>query len=461
MNTVSSPIDGRPLHTWQESGAAVVGSAVEAARRAGEELRRLGRWGRADLLVTTGERLRARADAVADDLVTEHGKTRTEAGAEVAEAIAAFTMNAETARRLEGSLPETSDPRKRVLVQRIPIGVVGVITPWNFPVNIPVEYLGPALAMGNAVVWKPAESTARSSRHLAEVFAEAGWPDGALTCLEGGPLTGSALARHPGLAAIGFTGSSVVGHEIAAVGGIRTLLLELGGNGPTVVLAGADVERAAERVVAGAAFCSGQSCSATELVLVEASIADELAEAVAASAAGHRVGDPFDDGTSFGPLHLQQTADTMARHVADAVSRGGRLLSGGAPEADRPTGRYWPLTAISGVPADALAATEETFGPIVPISPFGDDAELAALLDGSRYGLSGAVFAGDLSRAWRIADDLPCGIVVVNDNSNVWETHLPFGGHPGRASGTGRVGGRYAMESLSTVKSIVIDTGER
>jgi succinate-semialdehyde dehydrogenase/glutarate-semialdehyde dehydrogenase len=277
--------------------------------------------------------------------------------------------------------------------------------------------------------------------------------------VEGGPATGAALAEHDGLAAIGFTGSTVVGHQIARIGGMRKLLLELGGNGPTVVFGDADVQRVAEAVVTAAIYCSGQSCAATERVLVEESRYQDVLEAIVAVAAARRVGAPDDADAAFGPLHLAQTANTMGRHLSDATARGARIAVGGAPLPDAPTDRYWPLSVLDRVPPEALVFNEETFGPVIPLTVFRDESQLRDLVAAGGYGLNGAVFTRDLDRAFRVAESLPCGTVVVNDHSNVWETHLPFGGYPGTASGVGRVGAPYAMRELSTPRSLILHIG--
>ncbi|WP_326553184.1 aldehyde dehydrogenase family protein [Micromonospora sp. NBC_01813] len=459
IHELSSPVTGDAIGGWRESGAAGVAAAVTVAAAALPRLAELSRWQRCDLLLATARALAARRDEVVADLLVEHGKVRAEAEAELDTAIHALETTAEYARRLDGSMPAMSDPAKRVLVDRIPLGVVGVITPWNFPINIPLEYLAPALAMGNSVVWKGAESTPRSSAHIAAVLAEAGWPEGCVVAVEGGPETGAALAAHQGLAAVGFTGSTVVGHQIARIGGMRKLLLELGGNGPTVVFADADPQQVAEAVVTAATFCSGQSCAATERVLVQQSHYPQVLDAIVAVAAGRTVGAPDDPTAAFGPLHLAQTARTMRDHLADATARGARLAIGGAPLADAPTDRYWPLSVLDRVDAASLVFTEETFGPIVPLTPFRDESELGDLIDAGGYGLNGAVFTADLDRAFRVAQALPCGSVVINDHSNVWETHLPFGGHPGRGSGIGRVGAPYALQELSTLRSTILHLG--
>ena len=457
MNGIlTSPSTGDTIGSWRDGGVSAVTDAVASAQRGLREVQALSRWERCDLLRVTSEKLHARRNDLVADLMVEHGKVRREAEAEADTAIHSLEMVAEYARRLDGSMPLMSDSSKRVLINRVPLGVVGVITPWNFPLMIPIEYLGPALVMGNSVVWKGAETTPRATAHIRAAFEEAGWPPGSLVVIEGGRETGAALVSRPELAAIGFTGSSSVGHGIAAHGGMRKLVLELGGNGPTVVFGDANMQQMARAVATAASLSSGQSCAATERVLVEASHYEEAVEAIVEEAKCRRVGSP-DSDASFGPMHLQQTCETMRRHIEDACNRGARVVHGGSPLMDAPTNRYWPLTVLDRVSPDARVFREETFGPIIPITPFGSESELRDLIHGDRYGLNGAVFTSNLERAFRTAEALPCGTVVINDHSNVWEPHLPFGGYPGSGSGLGTVGGSHALEEFSAPRTLIIN----
>ena len=454
---ILSPVSGEPVGRVEETPPARVEQAVRRAGSAASALSSLTLWQRADLLDATAAALAARRAALLADHVLEHGKTLRETEDEISTSVHLLRSTAEYARRAEGAVIPVADPRKRVFVTRAALGVVAAVTPWNAPILVPLEYLAPALAMGNAVVWKPAETVPHASRHLAAAFDEAGWPPDAVQMLSGGPPTGRVLVGRSELAAVCFTGSSEVGAEIAAHGGMRRLLLELGGNGPTVVFADADVELAARRIVEGARFFSGQSCAATERVLAERRVAPELADAVVALAARERVGDPREPGTTFGPVHLASVAEKMRRHVADAVAKGGRLRAGGSALPDAPTPNYWPLTVIDEVTPDMEVFREETFGPVVPITAFDSEPDAIELARQGGYGLSSAVFTRDLSRAFRLADRLPASFVVVNNTSNYWETHLPWGGGAGTASGVGRLGGRFALDELSAAKTTVLE----
>ena len=387
----------------------------------------------------------------------EHGKTRSDAEAEFDAAVAGIRFTAESARRLDGRIVSAADRNKTVLIRRHPIGVVVAITPWNVPFMVPFEYIAPALAMGNAVVWKPAESVPHTSRHIAAALESVQWPDGAVTMLSGGPATGGRLARSAGIDALCFTGSSDVGEDLAAIGGGRRLILELGGNGPTVVFADADLDAAARRIVRGTCFLSGQSCASTERILVEASVETELLEALVEHTRHEQVGDPRDPYATLGPVHLAETSSTIGRHLKDAVGRGARVLIGGSPLEDAPTQQYWRPTVVSGVSPGMDVFQEETFGPVMPVSSFRHESEVGPLADKGGYGLSSAVFTKDIERAFKVAERLPASFVVINNTSNYWEMHLPWGGAPGSKSGVGRLGGDHALQELSTTSTIVLD----
>jgi acyl-CoA reductase-like NAD-dependent aldehyde dehydrogenase len=454
---IDSPVTGERLAEIDELEPEAVHEAVQTARDALPELMALTRWERADLLERTADELSARRDAAIEDHLDEHGKTRAEAEAEFDTAIGGIRATAGSARRLDGRITAVADAAKKVLIERRPLGVVGAITPWNVPFMVPFEYIAPALAMGNPVVWKPAESVPATSRHIQAAVDAAGWPTGAVQMLLGGPQTGAALARHDDLDVLCFTGSSEVGEELSRLGGRRKLILELGGNGPSVVFRDSDLEEAAARIVRGACALSGQSCAATELVLVEHQAQDPLLEALVERAREEKVGDPRDPSSTLGPIHLRETGKKIARHVADAVDRGGRVLEGGTFLPDAPTEQYWQPTVLADIDPSMAIYLEETFGPVIPVSGFDDEERIAELAGLGGYGLSSAVFTSDIGRAFRIADALPAPYVVVNDTSNYWEMHLPWGGAPGTRSGVGRLGGDHALFELSTTKTIAID----
>ncbi len=451
-----SPVTGEKLGELNESGPEAVRVAVEKARNTTRALRDMTAWERADLLQATADEMESAAAKAVEDHILEHGKTRAQAVTELEVAVGGLRSAAEYSRRNDGRITQAAQRDVMVLTERQPLGVVGAITPWNVPFMVPIEYIAPALAMGNAVVWKPAESVPSTSRYIQRAFESAGWPDGSVTMVEGGPITGSALAHSTDLDALCFTGSSEVGEELASIGGMRRLILELGGNGPTIVFADADIERAADRIVAGMCFVSGQSCAATERVLVERSAHDELVAALVERTRAETVGDPRDAGSTLGPIHLAETGEKIAKHVSTAEGMGADVLIGGKPLSEAPTDRYWEPTIISQVTPDMPIFAEETFGPVAPVTSFSSPDEALRLASVGSYGLSSAVFTADLDRAFYMSRELPASHVVINETSNFWEMHLPWGGGPGTRSGIGRLGGIEALTELSTSKSTVI-----
>jgi succinate-semialdehyde dehydrogenase/glutarate-semialdehyde dehydrogenase len=300
---------------------------------------------------------------------------------------------------------------------------------------------------------------------LAEIITEAGMPAGVFSFLPGpGPVVGDAVAGHPGVHGVGFVGSVATGASVAARAAGKTQLLELGGNGPMVILEDADLALAAEAALEAAYLCAGQSCTAGERFLVHASVRAEFTERVAAATKDRvRLGDPFDPATTMGPLNNEPTAVKFDRHVADAVARGARVVCGGSRAAGFPTPLYAEPTVLDGVTPDMEIAREETFGPVVPVIEVSSARQALELTNASPFGLTAAVFTGDLERGLAFAEQARAGWVNINASTNLWESHLPFGGRSGAVSGRGRVGGRFPMETFTEPKTIVYPAphGER
>jgi succinate-semialdehyde dehydrogenase/glutarate-semialdehyde dehydrogenase len=344
-----------------------------------------------------------------------------------------------------------------VITARVPLGVVAVISPWNWPYTMGAELFAPALAAGNAVVWVPAPSTTACCAVLADVIAESGLPDGVFNFVPGpGPVVGDALAGHPGVAAVGFIGSVATGGSVAARAAGKTQLLELGGNGPMVVLEDADLELATDAALEAAYLCAGQSCTAGERFLVHAAVRAEFTErVVAATRERVRLGDPFEPQTTMGPLNNEATAAKFDRHVADALARGAKLSQGGQRAAGFATRLYAEPTVLDNVTLDMAVAREETFGPVIPIIEVRSATEALELTNASPFGLTAAVFTRDLERGLAFAERARAGWVNINASTNLWESHLPFGGRAGSVSGRGRVGGRFAMETFTEPKTVL------
>jgi succinate-semialdehyde dehydrogenase/glutarate-semialdehyde dehydrogenase len=455
----SSPATGEDLGGVASGGREDAQRAIAAAAKAFPGWAVATAFERAAALHRIADVCERRKDELALALTLDQGKPlRAESYDEVDELIAMWRGAAEDGIRLEGSIPPSSSPGHRVLLMRRPLGPVAVVTPWNWPYTMPAEIVAPALAVGNTVVWTPASSTAVCSGVLASCVAEADLPEGVFNFVLGpGAVVGDELVSNPDTVAVGFIGSTATGRRIAERAAGKALLLEMGGNGPLVVLDGADLDAAAEAAVSACFLCAGQSCTAGERLLVQESVREDFVSRLAARvAADIKLGDPLDDSTTMGPLNNEDVATKMDEHVGDAVERGAQVVSGGAREDGHPTNLYWQATVLDGVPAEAQAAVEETFGPIAPIVSVDSLDQAIELTNASPYGLLAAVFTGDVMEGLRFADGVRTGLVNINETTNYWENHLPFGGRAGTDSGTGRIGGRHALERLTELQTIVI-----
>jgi acyl-CoA reductase-like NAD-dependent aldehyde dehydrogenase len=454
-----SPSSGETFAMVTEGDRALACAAVESAAGAA------GAWAatpaveRAACLHEIAASVRSRRDELAVALTTDQGKPLlAESYDEVDELAQYFTMAAEDATRLEGALPPSVSAGRRALVYRVPLGVVGVVSPWNWPYTMGAELFAPAIAAGNAVVWVPAPTTSACSGRLAELVAGSRLPPGVFNFVPGpGPVVGDEVVGHPLVQGVGFIGSVGTGAVVAARSAGKAQILELGGNGPMVVLSDADLELAARASLEAAYLCAGQSCTAGERFLVESSVVAPFVERVVElTRSDVRLGDPFDKATTMGPLNNEPTADKFTRHVAEALEHGARLCCGGTRPSTFPTSLYAEPTVLDGVTPDMAIAAEETFGPVVPVVSVRSAAEALALTNASPFGLTAAVFTGDLERGLAFAEQARAGWVNVNSSTNVWESHLPFGGRAGSVSGRGRVGGRHVVDAFTEPKTVLL-----
>jgi acyl-CoA reductase-like NAD-dependent aldehyde dehydrogenase len=372
-------------------------------------------------------------------------------------------LAAEAAKRLGGELPNSFSPGKRVLLMRRPRGVVGVISPWNWPYTMPAELIAPALASGNTVVWTPAPSTAVCAIALAACIVDADLPPGVFNLVTGpGPVVGDEIARNPGTDGVAFIGSTATGRKVAAAAAGKATLLEMGGNGPLVVLDDADLDAAVQATLTACFLCAGQSCTAGERLLVHRAVVDQFVELLAhAVTQSILLGDPFVDLTTMGPLNNEPVAAKMDEHVGDAVERGAAVVTGGARAIDYPTALYWEPTVLTDVSPEARVAVEETFGPIAPIVSIDSLQQAIELTNSSPYGLLAGIFTGDLAKGLAFAERARTGWVNVNESTNYWESHLPFGGRAGSDSGIGRVGGAQVMHSFTELQTVVLTPDAR
>jgi len=453
-----SPATGEAFASVAVASPADVDDAVAAAGAAGPAWAALSAFERAACCRAVAAAIEGRAGDLARALAEDQGKPlEAEARDEVSELAEYFRMAAEDAIRLAGGAPPSTSASRRVLTLRVPLGVVGVISPWNWPYTMGAELFAPAMAAGNTVVWVPAPTTSACCALLAEIITGAGVPAGVFSFLPGpGPVVGDAVAGHPGVRAVGFIGSVATGASVAARAAGKTQLLELGGNGPMVILEDADLGLATEAALEAAYLCAGQSCTAGERFLVHGAVRAEFVDRVVAATKDHiRLGDPFDPATTMGPLNNEPTAAKFDRHVAGALAAGARVCYGGGRAAGFPTPLFAEPTVLDEVTPEMEIAREETFGPVLPVIEVASAEQALELTNASPYGLTAAVFTEDLERGLAFAERARAGWVNINASTNLWESHLPFGGRSGSVSGRGRVGGRYAMETFTEPKTIV------
>jgi acyl-CoA reductase-like NAD-dependent aldehyde dehydrogenase len=453
-----SPATGETIGTVQRGGREDARRAIAAANEAAPGWARLSAFDRAAALHRVADEVERRRDSLVHTLTLDQGKPLAESRDEVEELVQYWRNAAEDGKRLEGRLANSVTADKRVLLVRRPRGVIGVITPWNWPYTMPAELIAPALASGNTVVWTPASTTAVAGIALAECMAEADLPSGVFNLVTGpGSLVGDEIARHPDTHGVGFIGSTETGRRVAEAAAGKAAVLELGGNGPIVVLDDADLDLAAEATVAACFLCAGQSCTAGERLLVHRDVREDFVRKLARVVVERvLLGDPFAETTTMGPLNNEGVAQKMDDHVADALNRGAQIVHGGERATGFPTDLYWQPTILDGVTSDSLVATEETFGPVAPVVAIDSLEHAIELANASPYGLLSAIFTRDLGKGLHYADSVRTGWVNVNESSNYWETHLPFGGRAGSASGIGRVGGSSPMEAFTELQTVVL-----
>ena len=459
-----NPATGETLGEFPSSGPEDVGAAVEAAAEAQRSWRLVPAPRRAEILVRAGELIRARKDDLARAMTREMGKVLAETMGDIQEGIDMAYLAAGEGRRMYGVTTPSEMPNKWAMSVRCPVGVVGVITPWNFPFAIPSWKLMPALVAGNAAVFKPAGDTPEMAWQFTTIFEEAGLPAGVLNLVFGsGAHVGQPMVEHPGIGVISFTGSTEVGLGIAGRGGAlgKRISLEMGGKNAIIVLADADLGLATDAIVWAAFGTTGQRCTACSRVLVEQQVHDELVQRLATRAAALRLGDGLDPQTEVGPLVNRRQVETVHGYV-EVGKREGALVTGGEPATEGPLARgsFYKPTVFADVRADARIAVEEIFGPVLAVVRVQGLDEAVRINNASRYGLSSSIFTSDVGAAFRAMRDLDTGIVYVNHGTTGAETHLPFGGTRGTGNGH-REAGHTMLDPFTEWKSIYVDFSGR
>jgi succinate-semialdehyde dehydrogenase/glutarate-semialdehyde dehydrogenase len=452
-----SPVTGEVLASLPRANREDAQAAIDAANRARSHMASMPVFERAALCHAIADVLESKRKSMGEELSLEQGKPYREACDEIIFAAELYRDAAENIKRLETSIIPSVDPNKRILTIRQPHGVVAIITPWNFPVGIPSEYLSAALAAGNTVVWKPAPTSSIIAIRLVECFLEAGVPEGSVNLLFGEAEVGDEMVANPDTHAVGLTGSSAVGNAVAQRAGAKPLLLELGGNGPTIILDDADLERAIEGTAFGCYHNAGQICQSSERILTHNKIHDAVLEGLVEKARAIKLGHPLDETTTMGPLNNEGVAKKMDKHLADAAQKGATVVTGGRRAEGFPTALYYEPTVVDGVPPESLLNHEETFGPVAPIISTEDLDEAIAVANSCGLGLCCSVYTSNVSKAFYCAEQLECGVVNVNESAAYWDGRIPFGGYSGKGSGVGRLGGKETILSMTQLKSVVMD----
>ncbi|ORB32160.1 aldehyde dehydrogenase family protein [Mycolicibacterium parafortuitum] len=425
----------RPAVVVAEGSAALaadVDTAVGAAAAAARSWAALGVHQRGALLTAAAAIVERNAETWGHELATEEGKTRAEGVGEVRRAAQILRYYGNEGDRQAGEIYASPRAGEQILITRKPLGVVGVITPFNFPIAIPAWKIAPALVYGNTVVWKPASTVPLLAIRLAEALTEAGLPPGVLNLLIGGSDIGDALVNHPGVDGITFTGSTAVGRRIAAAAAARGVpaQAEMGGKNAAVVLDDADLDLAVEQVMLGAFRSTGQKCTATSRLIVTAGIADAFCDALLTQARTLRVGDPIDDATQMGPVVSDSAQRSIIAGIDTAMSQGATVLAGGRPYQDGPLADGYfvapTVLQLGATPADVW--TDELFGPVLAIRRAADAEEAFTLANDSEFGLSAAVFTQDMTRALEAVERIDVGVLHINSESAGADPHVPFGG---------------------------------
>jgi acyl-CoA reductase-like NAD-dependent aldehyde dehydrogenase len=464
QRTLRAPYDGRPLATIDEAGPEQLEAALAGAEAALAETRALSSQQRAEICTAVGHGLAQRMDELALAICDEAGKPVSDARAEVERAILCFELAAAEAQRVarEGQvLPMDLRPQgkgKLGITQRVPLGPVAAISPFNFPLNLAVHKIAPAIAAGCPVVLKPASQTPTPTLRLAEIIGGTAWPKKALSVLPATRAAADQLVTDERCKLLSFTGSGAVGWDMKARAGKKRVVLELGGNAAVILdetVTAADLEAIIPKLIYGAFSYAGQKCISIQRIYVvdrdQGRLADQVRERLVAATTALKVGDPRDPKVLVGPMIDESNARRVESWIGEAVAAGARVLCGGKRE-----GTVVSPTVLADVPASTRAACDEIFGPVCNLDRVGSFDEAVAAVNASRYGLQAAVFTRDLGHALRAFDELTMGAVILNEAPSFRIDHMPFGGV--KESGLGREGIRNAIEEMTEIRLLVTGT---
>ncbi|MGP4108168.1 aldehyde dehydrogenase family protein [Virgibacillus sp. L01] len=461
MTAVINPANGKTVVDVPLSGSEDVNTAVKAAKKAQKEWAQVPAPQRAEVLFRVGNIMKERKERLSQLLTMENGKVIEEARGEVQEGIdMAFYMAGE-GRRMFGQTTPAELKDKFAMSQRCPVGVVGIITPWNFPIAIATWKSFPAIVSGNAVVWKPATETPIMAFELAKIFEEAGLPKGVVNVVFGkGSAVGDAMVNHDDIRVISFTGSNDTGRSIASKCGeqLKKVSLEMGGKNAVIVMDDADLNLAVEGILWSAFGTSGQRCTACSRVIVHEDVKERLEERLLVEMEKLTIGDGLDESIKVGPIINKAGLEKIKKYIQIGKDEGAKMLAGGyvMDEGNHAKGHYFAPTLFTDATADMRISQEEIFGPVVSLVPVKSFEEAIEVNNGVEFGLSSSIFTGDVNRVFKAQRDLDTGIVYVNAGTTGAEIHLPFGGTKGTGNGH-RDSGVQALDVFTEWKAVYVD----
>ncbi len=447
---VQNPANGEQLGTVPRSGRAETARAVEAAHAAFSGWRELTAAQRCSLMMKLHDAFMDNQQALGELLTREMGKPLAEAKGEIAFGAAYLRWFAEEAKRVYGDIIPSPWPGKRIVVSKEPVGVVGAITPWNFPNSMIARKMGAALAAGCTMVIKPASQTPYSALAIGALCEEVGLPRGVVNVITGSAAEIAAeMCEHPLLRKITFTGSTATGKNLAAAAGahMKRISMELGGNAPFIVFDDADLDAAVEGAMISKFRNTGQTCVCANRILVQDGVYDAFAEKLAAAVSALKVGEGVAEGVEQGPLIDTAAVEKMEEHIADVVAKGGQVLVGG--NRHPLGGSFFEPTVVTGALPEMKVAREETFGPLAPLFPFATEEQAVAMANDTEFGLACYFYTRDLGRAWRVMEALEYGLVGINEGLISTEV-APFGGM--KDSGMGSEGSKYGLADYLHIK---------
>ena len=458
---VTNPANGEQLATIPRSTVSEVNEAVAAAKQAQKSWALVPAPKRADYLYAIGQKMKEKKEYLATVLTKEMGKVIEEARGEVQEGIDMAYYMAGEGRRLFGETTPSELANKFAMSVRAPIGVVGLITPWNFPVAIATWKSFPAIVAGNTFIWKPSNETPMMAYEMGKIFEEIGLPNGVANIVFGsGPTVGTALIEHPNVKVISFTGSTTTGSKVAELGGkhLKKISLEMGGKNAVIVMDDADLQLATEGILWSAFGTAGQRCTACSRVIVHKDVREELEKRLLDEMQKLTIGNGLDGHVKIGPVINKASLEKINHYVQIGKQEGATLLAGGRILNETPydKGFYYEPTLFTNVKPDMIIAQEEIFGPVVSIIEVASIEEAIEVNNGVKFGLSSSIFSQNVNTIFRAQRDLDTGIVYVNAGTTGAEIHLPFGGTKGTGNGH-RDSGVAALDVYTEWKSIYVD----